>query len=125
MLRYLLDEHISHVVAEQLSAGHPEVAAVSIHHWRGAKFRGRSDALILEAAAEDALTLVTYDVRSIVPLLVRMGRDGAAHGGVIFVRGTVVPAQETGLLIHCLAKFWEAHASKDWTNRSAFLPRAS
>ena len=67
MLRYLLDEHISHVVAEQLSAGHSEVSAVSIHHWRGGKFRGRSDALILEAAAEDALTLVTYDVRSIIP----------------------------------------------------------
>ena len=125
MLRYLLDEQISHVVAEQLSAKHPEVVAVSVHHWRDAEFRGRQDDLILEAATRESLTLVTYDVRTILPLLRRMGHDGLTHGGVIFVRRSVAASSNVGALVRLLARFWEAHASKDWTNRTAFLSRSS
>ena len=125
MLRYLLDEQISHVIAEQLSGKHPEILAASIHTWRGGEFRGKDDRVILEAAAPAFLTLVTYDVSTITPLLVQMGYDGATHSGVIFVRKTTVPPEMIGLLVRSLAHFWHTHASKDWTNRTAYLTRPS
>jgi hypothetical protein len=39
----------------------------------------------IDAAARAGLTLVTYDQRTIPPLLVSLAEQGLSHGGVIFV----------------------------------------
>jgi hypothetical protein len=70
----LLDEHLSPVVAAQVQAKQPAVVIRSVHHWRGGDLLGQDDGPLLAAAAEEALTLVTYDQKTIAPLLVELAR---------------------------------------------------
>ncbi len=121
MLRYLLDEHISPVVAERIVARRPAISAVSIYQWQGGAFAGAGDAGILRAAAADGLTLVSYDVRTIPAALITMAEAGISHAGVIFVKRRTIAPNDFGRLIRSLTAFWEKHARLDWTDRISFL----
>ena len=46
---------------------------------------GQEDSACLLEAAEQRLTLVTYDRRTLPPLLKIRAEEGLEHGGVIFV----------------------------------------
>ncbi|MCZ8305127.1 MAG: hypothetical protein O9336_00195 [Microcystis sp. LE19-98.1E] len=46
---------------------------------------GDSDEIVLKAAAEARLTLVTYDQNSITPVLWEWGEAWKSHSGVIFI----------------------------------------
>ena len=72
MLDLLLDENISPVVAEQVSIRRPDISIQSIFRWRGGTLTNESDRLVLQAAAEDGLTLVTYDQSTMLPLALRL-----------------------------------------------------
>src|SRR5438876_7389729 len=69
----LTDEHISYLVAEQIRAKRPEIPVTSVSTWRAGALLGALDDHLLRAAAEDELTLVTYDRVSIPPLLTEWG----------------------------------------------------
>lgn len=102
MLSLLLDQHLSPEIAEQVRAKRPEIPIWSIYEWREGAFIGITDALILRAAGEDGITLVTYDRRTIPPILVEWGNSGFSHSGVIFVDNLNIPSNDFGRLVRGL-----------------------
>ena len=53
--------------------------------WESGNFLGKEDSVCLLEAAKQRLTLVTYDRRTIPPLLKLWAEEERSHGGVIFV----------------------------------------
>src|SRR5438105_14510978 len=90
VLRLLLDEHVHPEIATQMQATYPEIPVASLHTWEEGRYLRSSDAVILLEAHRHGLTLVTYDTRTIVPLLKMWGEQGIAHGGVIFVKSSTI-----------------------------------
>jgi hypothetical protein len=122
MLSLLLDQHISPEIAAQVRIKRPEIPIVSIYDWRDGDFVGIADRLILQAASEDRVTLLTYDRKSIPPLLRELGVAGVTHAGVVFVDNLTIASNDFGRLIRALTYYWSREQSGDWTNRVAFLP---
>jgi Domain of unknown function (DUF5615) len=120
-LRLLLDEQISPVVAAQLLAKRAEISIQSIHHWRSGDLLGRADRLLLEAAAGDGLTLVTYDLATIPTLLVALAAAGESHAGIIFVDDRSIGSSDFGRLVAALLALWEQAADWEWEDRVVFL----
>ena len=82
-------------------------------------FSGQQDPLILKEAAARGAALVTYDLRTIPPLLKSWIEEGRDHGGVIFVDDKTIPPSNFGLpsvpARHC--SFWS------WARvRANFMP---
>jgi energy-coupling factor transporter ATP-binding protein EcfA2 len=72
----------------------------------------------------DGLTLVTYALKTIPPLLVEWGASGRSHGGVIFVdERTISPADFRGLA-RSLRVCWETRGGWDWNERIIYLKPA-
>src|SRR5690242_6099744 len=98
-LSLLLDEHMSAVVAVQVQGKRPTISIQSIYHWRGGVFAGEDDDPLLAAAVDEGLTLVTYDQRTIFPLLSDIALLGRSHGGVVFVDVKTIASSDIGALI--------------------------
>lgn len=124
MLHYLLDEQLSPEIARQLGLRSQPIPAVSVHHWRERKFRGRPDSEILETAHQDRLTLVTYDLKTIPGLLRERADDGMSHHGVIFIDDRTIASSDLGGIIRALAEVWKVYSKQNWINRSMFLMKA-
>ena len=124
MLSFLLDEHISPVVAKQITAKEPRIQVFPLLTWQEGAYLGLSDEVILQAATADQLTLVTYDQNTIPPVLWAWGESGQTHGGVIFVDYQSIPPQDFGGLIQALIKLWSDEGDGDWTNRLVYLKRS-
>jgi hypothetical protein len=125
MLQFLLDEHISPAVARGAIAKYPGIKITTLAAWRGGSFLGTSDAVFLSQAAKDGLTLVTYDQRTIRPLLKVWLESGVHHGGVVFVDQRTLSPRDFGGLIRSLGQLWKAQRRLVWTNRVVFLRRES
>lgn len=97
MLRLLLDEHISPTIAEQLRVKRPKMEVTSLQEWWNGEYLGSSDEVILTSAIKESLTLVTYDQRTIVPLLKSWSEEGKPHGGVIFIDWRTLTPDNFGL----------------------------
>jgi hypothetical protein len=123
VLQLLLDEHLSPAIAEGLRRRAKTVSVHALAEWQGGRFLGSSDETILEAAAAQKLTLVTYDLRTIPPLLKTWLEQGVEHGGVIFVDHKTIPASDFGGLIRALLKVIQNSSRTDWTNEVVFLRR--
>ncbi len=120
-LSLLLDEQISPAVARQVAAKRPDIAIVSLHGWYGGALVGAPDEVILRSAARDHMTLVTYDRRSITPILMAWGQGGEQHGGIAFVDGESIPQADIGGLTVALIALWDEAHDWDWTNVVATL----
>jgi len=123
MLKFLLDEQISPVVAEGFRRRHEQLTIISLPEWDEGRFLGQTDELILREAAAQKLTLVTYDRKTIPPLLKIWAEAGRDHGGVIFVDDKTIPASDFGGLIRALRRLMLESAKWEWTNRVCFLRR--
>jgi hypothetical protein len=66
--------------------------------------------------------LVTYDQRTIVPLLRVWTEQEIAHGGVILIDERTIAQSNIGGLVRALAHLWEAEHQTDWTNQVVYLP---
>ncbi|HUD48403.1 MAG TPA: hypothetical protein VMR33_16335 [Candidatus Baltobacteraceae bacterium] len=121
MLRLLLDEQISPDVAEWFHRRHDKLVVFSLAGWEGGRFMGQPDELLLREAAAQKLTLVTYDRKTIPPLLKMWAEAHRAHGGVIFVDNKTIPSSDIGGLIRALQKLSRESAKWDWSNRICFL----
>jgi hypothetical protein len=122
MLRLLLDEHISPDVAEGLRRLR-KVRVVCLAEWENGRFLGVADELLLREAAVQKLTLVTYDRRTIPPLLKLWAESVRDHGGVIFVDEKTIPPSDFGGLISALQRLFRDTVKWDWMNRVCFLRR--
>ena len=76
---------------------------------------------MLESAAEEGLTLVTYDLKTIPPVLAEWGASGRVHGGVIFVDDRSISPADFGGLARALLLCWEVRGDWDWTDRIVYL----
>jgi hypothetical protein len=123
MLKLLLDEQVSPAVAEGLRLKCPKLKVAGLAEWEGGRFLGLSDEAILEETASEKMTLVTYDLRTIPPLLKTWMEAGHSHAGVIFVDHRTIPSSDFGGLIRALQKLFREAARWDWKNRVCFLRR--
>ena len=73
--------------------------------------------------ARQRLTLVTYDRRTIPPLLKTWAESGRRHGGVIFVDEKSIAPADVGGLVQALHRLCKASSRWDWTDRVSFLRR--
>jgi hypothetical protein len=123
MVRLLLDEHISPAVADGLRRRHPLLTVVCMAAWEQGEFLGQLDSLCLQQAAAQGLTLVTYDRRTIPPLLKIWAEEEQRHGGVIFVDEKTISPTDTGSLVRALSELAKTTARWDWSDRICFLRR--
>ena len=123
MLKLLLDEHISPQVARGINRISKEVSVVPTVDWEQGRFLGVGDELILEQAARQALTLVTYDRKTIPVILKLWAEIGRHHAGIIFVDEKSIPPSDFGGLIRALITVHHDQARMDWAGRVSFLRR--
>src|SRR5690349_11823673 len=121
MLSLLLDENLSPEVAKQIIGKRPDVSVLSMHHWHEGRYMAQRDEAILIAAAQEGLTLVTYDQKTIFPVLVQWGQAGTDHAGVVFIDERTIANNNFGTLVRALLDLWDVSQADDWTNRIEFL----
>jgi len=125
MLAFLTDEHISHVVAEQARLKRADIRIESLLQWRDGALRNTDDALVLAAAREEGLTLVTYDQKTIPPVLLELAGNGGHHSGVVFADCNSIPSDNIGRLVQALFAFYDQYHRLDWTDIVMFLSPAA
>src|SRR5271170_3820950 len=116
MLKLLLDEHISPAVAVGVRRRAREVVIHAVRDWSGGILLGEDDAVCLKAAAAQSLTLVTYDRRTIAPLLRLWAEEGVHHTGVIFVDQKTIPQGDIGGLVWALSALAQEAMHWDWAD---------
>ena len=121
MLKLLLDEHISPDVAEGLRRRNRRLVVRYIAEWEGGDFLGRDDSACLEQAATQGLTLVTYDRRTIPPLLKTWAEEERNHAGVVFVDEKTISPADIGGLVRALKRLLKETRRWDCSNRIYFL----
>jgi hypothetical protein len=126
MLRLLLDEQIAPVVAEGVRRLLPKRTILSMYEWEQGAYLGQPDETILSRAAETGWILITFDLRSIAPLLAAWREHGIDHAGVIFVPTNSIRSSDFGLLVRSIASFVQANkAIQKWGNSIHFLRPAT
>lgn len=123
MLKVLLDEHISPDVADGLRHRSRLLPVHWMVEWEGGNFLGRDDAACLLEAAKQHLTLLTYDRRTIPPLLKVWAEEGRSHGGVIFIDEKTISPADIGGLVRALIQLFKETGKWDWTDQVYFLTR--
>jgi hypothetical protein len=123
MLKLLLDEHISPDVANGLRRRNHAIEILGLVEWEDGYFLGQEDSACLREAATQGLTLVTYDRRTIPPLLKTWAEEEQTHGGVIFVDEKTISPADIGGLVWALTRLARKTGNWDWTNRIYFLRR--
>jgi hypothetical protein len=121
MLKLLLDEHISPEVANGVQRRNRSLVVHSMVQWESGNFLGKEDSACLLEAAKHRLTLVTYDRRTIPPLLKLWAEEGRSHGGVIFVDEKTISPADLGGLVRALSSLAAKVGEMDWTNQVYFL----
>jgi hypothetical protein len=121
MLGLLLDEHISPDVLDGLKRRSPSLLVRWMLEWEDGNFLGKDDFACLSHAFDQGLTLVTYDRRTIPPILKRWAEEGRQHGGVIFVDEKTIPPSNFGGLARAIARLAKESARWGWTGRIYFL----
>jgi len=123
MLKLLLNEHISPDVAVGLRRRNLGLGVRSMVEWEGGNFLGQEDSVCLDEASIQGLTLVTYDRRTIPPLLKRWAEEAHSHAGVIFVDEKTISPADIGGLVKALGMLVKETRTWDWTDRVIFLRR--
>jgi hypothetical protein len=121
MLKLLLDEHISPEVANGVQRRNRSLVIHSIVQWESGNFLGKDDSVCLLEAAEQRLTLVTYDRRTIPPLLKLWAEEQRSHGGVIFVDEKTISPADIGALVRALTSLAGEAGEMDWADQVYFL----
>jgi hypothetical protein len=121
MLKLLLDEHISPEVANGVRRRNRSLVVRSMVEWESGNFLGKEDSVCLSEAAKQRLTLVTYDRRTIPPLLKLWAEEERSHGGVIFVDERTISPADLGGLVRALLLLAGEAGEMDWTDQVYFL----
>lgn len=95
----------------------------AIRDWEEGSYLTFPDDAILAVALQHHMTLVTYDRRTITPLLAQMAESSTRHGGVVLVDERTIAPNDLGGLTRALVQLWDALRGADWTNRVVYLVR--
>ncbi len=125
MLKLLLDEHISPQTAHGLRRRFPRLPVFPLAEFGRGHLLGCDDVTCLREAAVHGLTLVTYDRRTIPPLLKIWAEEGASHSGVIFVDEKTIAPSDIGGLVNALSELVRATQRQDWADRVSFLTKSA
>jgi len=101
----------------------PGLVIRGLAEWEGGSFLGQDDAACLAAAFLQRLTLVTYDRRTIPPLLKRWAAAARPHAGVIFIDEKTISPADIGGLVQALGALVQATRRWDWKDRITVLRR--
>ena len=123
MLKLLLDEHISPAVANGLRRRNRAIEVFCMAAWETGHFLGQEDSPCLREAAAQRLTLVTYDRKTIPPLLKTWAEEERTHSGVVFVDEKTISPADIGGLVWALTRLAKETGNWGWTNRICFLRR--
>ena len=82
-LFFFLNRQISPEIAAQTRSNRWGIPILSLYEWLGGDFVGADDSLILHSATQEGLTLVTYDRRTIPPILVKCKSSCISHVGIL------------------------------------------
>lgn len=125
MLRYLLDEQIPPRVAQGLRSRNNQIVVLALAELERGQYLSASDQELLSIGAKLSLTLVTYDLKTIAPLLRSWFERGLNHNGVIFVDYRTVRPGDVGGLVAALEQLWKYNNHADWADRVVFLNRSN
>jgi hypothetical protein len=123
MLKLLLDEQISRDVATGFQKRNKNVPIAAVTVFENGRLAMSSDEELLTEAARLKFTLVTYDLRTIPPLLKSWSEQSRSHAGVIFIDDKTIPPADFGSLIRALLKVASHQTRTQWTNRVLFLTK--
>jgi Domain of unknown function (DUF5615) len=123
MLKLLLDEHISPLVVEGLRRRNSKVRVFCIRDWQNGRFLGQDDRLVLAEAAAQGMSLVTYDQRTIRPILKLWAEEECSHAGVIFIDEKTIMPGDIGGLVLSLVELAKESQRWDWKDQVVFLRR--
>ena len=123
MLRLLLDEHVPPRLAPELCRRRKDLTVTTLAQWEAGRFTGVSDHILIEEAFAQSLNLVTFDRKTIPPLLKMWSESGRDHAGVIFVDPKTISPSDFDGLVHALSMLCRETAGWDWTNRVVLLRR--
>lgn len=121
MLSFLLDEQISPEIAKQISQKRSDISIFSIHTWQKGNYLGIADEIILKAAVSEELTLITYDQKTIPPILSKWGQANINHAGIIFIDYRSIPPNNFGRLVRAIIWLWDTQNRENWQNRIVSL----
>ena len=97
------------------------MSIISIHDWRDGYFLGTQDQVFLPEASIEGLTFVSYDQKTIRPLLKSWAEAGVHHAGIVFVDEKTIAPQDFGRLIASLCRLWQSERRASWENRVVYL----
>jgi hypothetical protein len=124
MLSLPADEHVSPAVAREAVRRVRGMRIAAMRHWEWGHFLGTSDEIVLREAHRQRLTLVTFDLRTIPPLLRRWAEHGIDHSGVVLVDGRTINPDDVGGLVEALGRLWLDQRRQNWLNRVVYLRSA-
>lgn len=124
MLSFLLDEQISPEIAKQVAKKRSDIPIFTIHTWHNGNYLGVDDETILKAAAAEKLTLITYDQKTMPPILSEWGQANINHEGVIFIDYRSIPPHKFGSLVKAIIWLWDTQSQANWYNRIIYLQPA-
>lgn len=120
-MRLLLNSHIASAVAQDLRRAGMDALALS--EWLEGNYRNATDDLLLASALSDQRVLVTYDCRTIPPLLKMLAESGGHHAGVVLVDELTLRQRDIGALVRAIEKLALETGDEDWKDRVVFLIR--
>ena len=121
MASFLLDENVSPIVAEQIVSKDPLARVSSMQRFRGGELLGVEDEAILQVAFQEKLTLITFDLSTIKPLLKTWADEGRSHAGVIFIDDKTIAGNDYGVLTMAILQVWNRLKDIDFTDGVLFL----
>jgi hypothetical protein len=84
------------------------VDATALRAFDGGRLLGAADEDILAAATRDGRALVTFDLRTIPPLLKRWAETGERHAGVILVSASAMRPNDVRRVVRSLRRLADA-----------------
>ena len=117
----MLDEQVSPAVGAEVLRHRPDIEIESVHVWQYGSYLGQSDRALLLAARMEGWTLVTYDQKTIPPLLVELAQEGEWHAGVVFVDDRTIASNDFGGLTRALLGLHDIWKDENLSDRVLFL----
>ncbi|MBF8291159.1 MAG: uncharacterized protein HW391_2127 [Chloroflexi bacterium] len=106
-MRLLLDEHISHRVADELRQDGHDVSAVAERQ----ELRGSEDEALIDVARAEHRAMVTFDIADHVQIHSNALRLGTPHPGLVLVAASKLQPSGAGIgvLVRALAAVLDAN----------------